>query len=122
METAASRRGVHTIHTMNSNNNMPKKPKTTQSKESELLELLEEKENLTQQVTDLKEKVQRLKIERDIYEKAATFIKKDQGISFQILTNLSKTARILGISRSSLYRKLKEYNIDMAQYGTRVSL
>ncbi|HKL11447.1 MAG TPA: sigma 54-interacting transcriptional regulator [Clostridia bacterium] len=36
--------------------------------------------------------------------------------------NLSKTARILGISRSSLYRKLKEYNIDVTQKETHVPM
>ncbi|MBK5251425.1 MAG: sigma 54-interacting transcriptional regulator [Peptostreptococcaceae bacterium] len=32
--------------------------------------------------------------------------------------NLSKTARILGISRSSLYRKMKEYDINTTHNGT----
>ncbi len=34
--------------------------------------------------------------------------------------NLSKTSRILGISRSSLYRKMKEYEIHMTRNGTYV--
>jgi len=35
--------------------------------------------------------------------------------------NLSKTARILGISRSSLYRKMKAYGVETYHYDTHVS-
>jgi hypothetical protein len=61
----------------NRNKKILKKSRNTQSTHPETLEIQEEKDNLTQQATDLQNKAQRLKIERDIYKKAAEIIKKD---------------------------------------------
>jgi putative transposase len=74
-----------------------KKPikKTIQSQnvqflEAEVSELHEKKDDLSAQVSELQKEVQRLKIERDIYEKAAELIKKDQGTNLKTLTNREK--------------------------------
>jgi len=65
-------------------------PRSTQSLEAEVSDLHEKKDDLSTQVAELQKEVQRLKIERDIYEKAAELIKKDQGINLQTLTNREK--------------------------------
>ena len=79
---------------MNYNYKKTKKPRNTQSIKSEYLDLNVEKANLTQQVTDLQKEVHRLKIERDIYEKAGEIIKKDQDINLNFFTNREKTVII----------------------------
>jgi transposase-like protein len=66
------------------------KPKSTQSLEAEVSDLHEKKDDLSTQVAELQKEVQRLKIERDIYEKAAELIKKDKGVNLQTLTNREK--------------------------------
>ncbi len=74
-----------------------KKPKkevkqspNTQAIEEDILGLQGEKEDLTLQVMGLQKEVTRLRIERDIYEKAAELIKKGQGINLKTLTNREK--------------------------------
>ena len=58
--------------------------------EGQTTDLMIEKEHLTKQVDGLQKKVYCLQIERDILEKAAEIIKKDQGVSFTKLTNHEK--------------------------------
>ncbi|WP_414150638.1 IS3 family transposase [Acetobacterium carbinolicum] len=71
-----------------------------QSHETEVSELHEKKDELSSQVAELQKEVHRLKIERDIYEKAAELIKKDKGINLQTLTNREK-ATIINALRES---------------------
>ncbi|NCB44821.1 MAG: IS3 family transposase [Clostridia bacterium] len=52
--------------------------------------LQSEKEHLTKQVSELKQEIYRLRLERDILEKAAEIIKKDEGISLKKLSNGEK--------------------------------
>jgi transposase-like protein len=74
----------------------------------------EKKSNLKLQVLELKEEVHRLKIERDIYEKAAEIIKKDQGINIQQLTNREKAIIINALRDTYLLKELLEI-ISMAK-------
>ena len=82
--------------------------KDIQSIETEVSELRSEKDNLSSQVTELQKEVHRLKIERDIYEKAAEIIKKDQGINIQTLTNREKAIIISALRDSYLLKGLLE--------------
>lgn len=93
---------------MDLNHGKTKKPRNIQSIESESLDLNVEKANLTQQVADLQKEVHRLKIERDIYEKAAKIIKKDQGINLQFLTNREKAIIINALRDSYQLKELLE--------------
>ena len=52
--------------------------------------------------------MQRLKVERDIYEKAAELIKKDQGISIQTFTNREKAIIINALRESCPLKELLE--------------
>lgn len=61
-----------------------------QSIEAEVSGLRAQKEDLSSQVAELQKEARRLKIERDIYKKAAELIKKDRGINIQSLTNSEK--------------------------------
>jgi putative transposase len=72
------------VHLMNKNKS--DESKDTSSIKEEVLELRTVKDDLSLQVSELQKEVHRLKIERDIYEKAAEVIKKDQGINIQTLT------------------------------------
>ena len=68
-------------------------------------ELLEEIKQLKAELNQLNKDVYRAKLERDIYEKAAEVIKKDQGVSLENLTNQEK-AIVIGALRDKY--KLKE--------------
>ena len=68
-------------------------------------ELLEEIKQLKDELNQLNKDVYRAKLERDIYEKAAEVIKKDQGVSLEDLTNQEK-AIVIGALRDKY--KLKE--------------
>jgi len=81
-------------------------PKGTQSLEAEVSDLHEKKDDLSTQVAELQKEVQRLKIERDIYEKAAELIKKDQGINIQTLTNREKAIIINALRESHTLNEL----------------
>ena len=56
--------------------------------------LLEEIKQLREEQEQLKEAIFRAKLERDIYEKAAEVIKKDQGVSLKELSNKEKVTVI----------------------------
>lgn len=72
------------------------------------------KADLTQQLMELEKKVQRLKIERDIYEKAAELIKKDKGINIKLLTNREK-ATIINALRDTYKLNLLLEILEMAK-------
>ena len=72
-------------------NKRKKKPSNDKAVEVKKLDLNSEKTDLTQQVSELQKQIERLKIEHDIYEKAAEIIKKDKGINIKFLTNREKT-------------------------------
>ncbi len=80
----------------------------THSTEVEISELRAVKDDLSSQVTELQKEVRRLKIERDIYEKAAEIIKKDQGINLQTLTNREKAIIINALRESYQLKELLE--------------
>lgn len=102
------------VKSMTTNNKAPNKSKKKQYIESEESKLNAEKDNLEQQVADLQKEVQRLKIERDIYEKAAEVIKKDQGINLQFLTNREKAIIINALRDSYQLKELLEI-LNMAK-------
>ncbi len=85
------------------------------------------KGDLIKEIDLLKKEIEFLKMERDVYEKAAEIIKKDQGINLQTLTNREKTIVIdalkkryklkklliiLHISKSSYFYQTKVLNDD----------
>lgn len=86
----------------------PGKQKEDCSIETEVKELRDVKENLSSQIDELQKEVHRLKIERDIYEKAAEIIKKDQGINIQTLTNHEKAIIINALRKSYQLKDLLE--------------
>lgn len=84
-------------------------------------DLPKDKDQLHSEIEELKEQIQRLKLEKDILEAAAELIKKDQGVDLKDLSNREKTTLIgalrsehplksllegLGLSRSSYYYQL----------------
>ena len=72
--------------------NRDKFPKSSLDKDhkDQPVPLQSEREHLTKQVSELKQEIYRLKLERDILEKAAEIIKKDEGISLKKLSNGEK--------------------------------
>lgn len=74
--------------------------------EGQTNDLLVEKEHLTKQVEELQKKVYRLQIERDILEKSAEIIKKDQGVSLTKLTNHEKVIVINALREKYLLKDL----------------
>lgn len=82
--------------------------KNVQSLEAEVSELHEKKDDLSSQFSQLQKEVQRLKIERDIYKKAAELIKKDLGINLQTLTNREKAIIINALRESHQLNELLE--------------
>jgi len=90
------------------NKNKSDESKDTSSIKEEVLELRTVKDDLSLQVSELQKEVHRLKIERDIYEKAAEVIKKDQGINIQTLTNREKVIIINALRESYQLKELLE--------------
>ena len=90
------------------------KSKDTNSIGEEVLVLRTVKDNLSLQVSELQKEIHRLKIERDIYEKAAEVIKRDQGINIQTLTNREKAIIINALRESYQLKELLEI-INMAK-------
>ena len=72
--------------------NRDKFPKSSMDKDhkDQPVPLQSEREHLTKQVSELKQEIYRLKLERDILEKAAEIIKKDEDISLKKLSNGEK--------------------------------
>ena len=82
--------------------------------DEEVSELRTKKKDLSLQLIELQKEVHRLKIERDIYEKAAEIIKKDQGINIQTLTNREKAIIINALRKNYQLKELLEI-IHMAK-------
>ena len=79
--------------------------------------LLAEKERLTKQVDDLQQEVYRLRLQRDILEKTAEVIKKDQGVSLKTLINREKAIVIDALrSEYRLEDLLKTLNMAKSSY------
>lgn len=73
--------------TMKTNDSEPTKTNNGQKIDTEISNLDVTRKELEQQVVDPQNEVRRLKLERDIYEKAAEILKKDEGISLKYLSN-----------------------------------
>ena len=93
------------------NKNKSDESKDTSSIKEEVLELRTVKDDLSLQVSELQKEVHRLKIERDIYEKEAEIIKKDQGINLQIFTDREKAVIINALRESCQLMDLHEISI-----------
>ena len=76
--------------------------------------LLEEIKQLREEHEKLKEEVFRAKLERDIYEKAAEVIKKDQGVSLKEMSNKEK-AIVIDALRDRYKLKFLLEVLDMAK-------
>lgn len=85
---------------------MPKKkPDTTAVTQETVDSLKQEIEQLHNEAEELKRQVYRLQLEKDVLEKAAEILKKDEGVSLEMLTNREK-AIVIGALRSKY--KLQE--------------
>ncbi len=106
---------------MNNNSKNKNRSRLSQSIESESPDLLTQKVNLQQEVAELQKEVHRLKIERDIYEKASEIIKKDEGINIHSLTNREK-AMVINVLRSKYLLKdlLKILSMAKSSYSYQV--
>lgn len=81
------------------------------------VDLAAEKKALTQQVAELQREIHRLKLERDILEKAGEVIKKDQGINLVALTNREKAVLIDALRDTyRLNELLNTLNIAKSSY------
>lgn len=97
---------------------MPTKPPSeVPNNEKSIDRLCTEKEALEQKVMDLEREVYRLQLERDILEKAGEILKKDQGISLEILTNREKAVVIDALrNKYRLKALLKALNMAKSSY------
>ena len=73
---------------------MPKRNKAEEPKPATIEELQSQVNDLTKQARELKDEVSRLRVERDVLEKAAEVIKKEEGVSLGNLTNREKAVVI----------------------------
>lgn len=79
---------------------MPKKKRDTRPVTSEEVESLKKEiEHLYSEAEELQRQVYRLRLEKDVLEKAAEIIKKDEGVSLEKLTNREK-AIVIGALRN----------------------
>lgn len=80
-------------------------------------ELTDEKVKLNEEIKALKKEVEYLKMEKDVYEKIAEIVKKDQGINLQNLTNKEKQLVIDALrNKYKLSRLLIILNISKSSY------
>ena len=80
-------------------------------------ELNEEIKELNLQAAELRRQVYQLQLEKDVLEKAAEIIKKDQGISLKTLTNREKTKVIDTLrNKYSLKELLSVFNMSKSSY------
>ena len=100
------------VHSMDKKNYG--KSKETKAIETKVTELEEQKDNLSLQVIELQKEIHRLKIERDIYEKAAEIIKKGRGINIKTLTNREKAIIIDALREKYPLKELLEI-LNMAK-------
>lgn len=97
---------------------MPKKkPDTTAVTQETVDSLKQEIEQLHNEAEDLKRQVYRLQLEKDVLEKAAEILKKDEGVSLEKLTNREK-AIVIGALRSKyrLYELLDVFHMAKSSY------
>lgn len=73
---------------------VPKRNKAEEPKPATIEELQSQVDDLTKQTRELKDEVFRLRVERDVLEKAAEVIKKEEGVSLGSLTNREKAVVI----------------------------
>ena len=73
---------------------VPKRNKAEEPKLATIEELQSQVNDLTKQARELKDEVFRLRVERDVLEKAAEVIKKEEGVSLGSLTNRDKAVVI----------------------------
>lgn len=93
-------------------------PKPRKMKENQNLDELQQLvSQLSQQAEDLQRQVYRLQLEKDVLEKANELIKKEEGVSLEMLTNHEK-AIVIGALRSKypLQDLLKIFNIAKSSY------
>lgn len=104
--------------TMKTNDSEPTKTNNGQKIDTEISNLDVTRKELEQQVVDPQNEVRRLKLERDIYEKAAEILKKDEGISLKYLSNREK-AIIINALRDKYQLKdlLKILNMAKSSYS-----
>ena len=94
-----------------------KKPDTTTVAQDTVDTLKQEIENLHNEAEDLKRTVYRLQLEKDVLEKAAEILKKDEGVSLEKLTNREK-AVVIGALRSKykLHELLEVFHMAKSSY------
>lgn len=94
-----------------------KKTLKAESTSKETEELLSERAKLTDQVTELQKQIYRLQLEKDVLEKAAEVIKKDQGIILKKLTNREKAIVIDTLrDKYSLKELLSVFHMAKSSY------
>ena len=97
---------------------MPKKKHiTAPANMEEVASLKKEIEQLHTEAEDLERQVYRLRLEKDVLEKAAEIIKKDEGVSLEKLTNREK-AIVIGALRSKykLHELLDVFHMAKSSY------
>lgn len=97
---------------------MPKKKRDTKPVTSEeVASLKKEIEQLQSEAEELQHQVYRLRLEKDVLEKAAEIIKKDEGVSLEKLTNREK-AIVIGALRNKykLHELLEIFHMAKSSY------
>ena len=97
---------------------MPKKKRDTKSVTSEeVASLKKEIEQLHSEAEELQRQVHRRRLEKDVLEKAAEIIKKDEGVSLEKLTNREK-AIVIGALRNKykLHELLDIFHMSKSSY------
>ena len=86
------------------------------------IELQNEIKDLNIQAEELRRQVYQLQLEKDVLEKAAEIIKKDQGINLKTLTNKEK-AIVIGTLREKYLLKelLSVFNMSKSSYFYQVN-
>ena len=87
---------------------MPRKKKDAESSSDTVESLKTEIDALKEQAADLQQQVYRLQLEKDVLEKAAEILKKDQGIRLETLTNREKAMVIDALRGRYLLKELLE--------------
>lgn len=100
----------------------PVNKKTDKPTASSRDELMQENADLIKERNNLLKEVYRLQLEKDVLEKAAEIIKKDQGISLKTLTNREKTQVIDTLrNKYSLKELLSVFNMSKSSYCYQVN-
>ena len=97
---------------------MPKKKRTVAATKQEEVEALKQEiEQLHSKADELQRQVYRLQLEKDVLEKAAEVIKKDEGVSLEKLTNREE-AIVFGTLRGKykLYELLEVFHMAKSSY------